>query len=81
MLRMLYLAHFTMDRFGRLIIVGVMAMFFAHVIENIGMTIGVLPITGIPLPFISYGGTSLLFLMAMVGMLLNISRYPKDREN
>ena len=42
---------------------------------------GVLPITGIPLPFISYGGTSLLFLMAMVGMLLNISRYPKDREN
>ena len=72
MLRMLYLAHFTMDRFGRLIIVGVMAMFFAHVIENIGMTIGVLPITGIPLPFISYGGSNFVTNMAGIGLVLNV---------
>ena len=72
MLRMLYLAHFTMDRFGRLVIVGVMAMFFAHVIENIGMTIGVLPITGIPLPFISYGGSNFVTNMAGIGLVLNV---------
>lgn len=72
MLRMLYLAHFTMDRFGKLIIVGVMAMFFAHVIENIGMTIGVLPITGIPLPFISYGGSNFVTNMAGIGLVLNV---------
>lgn len=50
-------------------------------IINIGVVTNTIPNTGQPLPFISYGGTSLLFLMAMVGMLLNISRYPKDREN
>lgn len=72
LLRMLYLAHFTMDRFGKLIIVGVMAMFFAHVIENIGMTIGVLPITGIPLPFISYGGSNFVTNMAGIGLVLNV---------
>ena len=50
--------------------------------DSYGMLVATaIPNTGQPLPFISYGGTSLLFLMAMVGMLLNISRYPKDREN
>ena len=50
------MAYKTPDKFGKLLIVGVAAMFFFHIFENIGMTIGLMPITGIPLPFMSYGG-------------------------
>jgi len=46
---------------------------FFHVLENIGMTIGLLPITGVPLPFISYGGSSMLTNMMMIGLMLNVS--------
>lgn len=70
--RLFYLAYFTSDTYGRLIIYGVMAMFFAHVIENIGMTIGLLPITGIPLPFLSYGGSNFVTNMAGIGLVLNV---------
>ena len=72
LLRLLYLAHYTQDEYGRLIIVGVMAMFFGHIFENIGMCIGVLPITGIPLPFISYGGSNFVTNMAAIGLVLNV---------
>lgn len=48
-------------------------MLLFHIVENIGMTIGLLPITGIPLPFISYGGTSLITNFIAIGLLLNIS--------
>lgn len=71
-LRMLYLAHYTADRFGKLVIIGVMAMFFAHIVENIGMTIGVMPITGIPLPFLSYGGSNFVTNIAGIGLVLNM---------
>ena len=74
-LRMLMLSYYTNDRFGRLIIVGVMAMLLFHVYENIGMCIGVMPITGIPLPFISYGGTNLVANMAGIGLVLNVTKY------
>lgn len=60
------------DRFGALIVAGIVSMIFFHVVVNIGMTIGLMPITGIPLPFISYGGTSLLLNMACVGLVLNV---------
>jgi rod shape determining protein RodA len=70
-MRLFYLAYYTIDRYGRLIIFGVMAMFFAHIIENIGMTIGLLPITGIPLPFISYGGSNFVTNMAGIALVLN----------
>ena len=73
--RMLLLSYHTSDRFGRLIIIGVMAMLVFHVYENIGMCIGVMPITGIPLPFISYGGTNLVTNMAGIGLVLNDTRY------
>ena len=73
--RMLLLSYHTSDRFGRLIIIGVMAMLVFHVYENIGMCIGVMPITGIPLPFISYGGTNLVTNMAGIGLVLNVTRY------
>ena len=72
--RMLYLARYTRDPFGMLIIIGIAGMFLFHVIQNIGMTTGLLPITGIPLPFLSYGGSNLVTNMACVGMVLNVTR-------
>lgn len=72
LLRLLYLANYTQDEYGRLVIIGVMAMFFAHIFENIGMCIGVLPITGIPLPFISYGGSNFVTNMAAVALVFNV---------
>ncbi len=71
--RMLALSFNTPDRYGRLVIAGVMAMLLFHVFENIGMNIGVMPITGIPLPFISYGGSNLIANMAGVGLVLNVT--------
>jgi rod shape determining protein RodA len=73
-LRMLYLARYTFDKFGQLIIIGVMAMLFFHVFQNIAMTIGLMPITGIPLPFISYGGSNLLTNVIGVSLVLNVAK-------
>ncbi|MDD3410170.1 MAG: FtsW/RodA/SpoVE family cell cycle protein [Eubacteriales bacterium] len=73
-LRMLYLARFTRDRFGQMIIIGVMAMMLFHVFENVGMTTGLMPVTGIPLPFLSYGGSNLITNMAGVGLVLNVTK-------
>lgn len=56
------------------IILGIFIMLFYGQVQNIGMTLGLLPITGIPLPFISYGGTSLLSYMFIVGLILNINK-------
>ena len=61
------------DRFGKLVVTGIIAMFFFHVVENIGMTMGLMPITGIPLPFISYGGTSMVTSIIAIGIVLNIN--------
>ncbi len=61
------------DRFGVLLGVGLVAMLAFHMIVNIGMTIGIMPITGIPLPFMSYGGSSILTNFIAVGILLNIA--------
>ncbi|NLY43659.1 MAG: rod shape-determining protein RodA [Clostridiaceae bacterium] len=73
LLRFLYLASIAKDNFGSYIIIGVTAMFFFHVLINIGMTIGLAPVTGIPLPFISRGGSSMLTNMAAVGLVLNVA--------
>ena len=56
---------------------GITGIFLFHMVENIGMVIGLLPITGVPLPFVSYGGSSLLITMMGMGILLNISRYER----
>jgi rod shape determining protein RodA len=61
------------DREGSLLALGVTSMFAVQIVINVGMTVGLLPVTGLTLPFISYGGSSLLFSYAAVGMLLNIS--------
>ena len=71
LIRLLYLARFTQDRFGQLIIIGVMAMLFFHFFENIGMCIGLMPITGIPLPFISYGGSNFMTNIIAVSLAIN----------
>ncbi len=59
--------------FGKFLSVGVAAMFIFHVVENCGMCIGLTPVTGIPLPFISYGGTSLITYMIAVGLVMSVS--------
>lgn len=61
------------DRFGALMAVGVCAMLFWHILINMGMVIGLFPVVGVPLPFFSYGGTSMVTSMIGVGILLNIS--------
>ncbi|MBQ2191916.1 MAG: rod shape-determining protein RodA [Clostridia bacterium] len=72
MLRWLYIAARAKDNFGTCIAVGVVAMFAAHIFENIGMTMGIMPVTGIPLPFISYGGSNMLTNMIGVGLVMNV---------
>jgi len=61
------------DRFGALLAVGVTAMLFWHIVINIGMVIGMFPVVGVPLPFFSYGGTSMITSMVGIGILQNIS--------
>ncbi|MBQ9092115.1 MAG: putative lipid II flippase FtsW [Anaerotignum sp.] len=68
------------DSFGMLVATGITAVIAFQSIINIGVVTNTIPNTGQPLPFVSYGGTSLLFLMGMVGILLNISRYPKEKN-
>jgi len=74
LLRMLYLAFYTRDKFGRLVICGVLGMLLFHVFENIAMTLGLMPITGIPLPFLSYGGSNMVTNMGGIGLVLNVTR-------
>ena len=63
------------DMFGRLMATGITSWIILQAFINISANIALVPLTGIPLPFISYGGTSLVFLMAAVGILLNISKH------
>jgi rod shape determining protein RodA len=67
------------DRFGFLLAGGLVGLLFFHVLVNVGMTVGVMPITGIPLPFMSYGGSAMMTDFAAVGILLNIF-LQRDRD-
>ena len=69
----IYIAKTAKDNLGSYIAIGIAGIFFFHMVENIGMTIGLLPITGVPLPFVSYGGSSLITNFMCIGLLLNIS--------
>jgi len=77
--RGLKIAITSHDPFASLLATGITAWVGVQAIINIGVVTGSLPVTGIPLPFISYGGTSLVFTMAAVGLLLNISKYSTPR--
>lgn len=71
--RAIYVSKTAKDDLGSYISIGIAGIFLFHMVENIGMTMGLLPITGVPLPFVSYGGSSLLTNLILVGLLLNIS--------
>lgn len=71
--KVIYIAKTAKDNLGSYIAIGIGGIFFFHMVENIGMTIGLLPITGVPLPFVSYGGSSLITNFICIGLLLNIS--------
>ena len=68
------IAGHNKDPFGRLLAVGIAAMFAVEVLVNVGMTMGLMPITGLTLPLVSYGGSSLLVHMAALGLLNNVGR-------
>ena len=74
MLRCIRVAARSTNPFASLVAFGLVSMIFVHVLINVGMTVGVMPITGIPLPFFSYGSTSLLVNLSAIGILLNVSR-------
>jgi rod shape determining protein RodA len=78
--RMVIDASMAQDRFGSLICVGIATMFVVHVFVNIGMNLGIMPVTGIPLPFISAGGTSLMVSLFSVGLVESVYSRRRGRE-
>ena len=72
LMRAFAIARRTNDPFGRLVCTGVIAWFAFQIFENIGMTMGLMPMTGVPLPFISYGGSSMFATLIGVGLLQNV---------
>ncbi len=77
--RLVKIAERCPDDYSRLIVVGVLAWFSTQAMINIGAMLGLLPLKGITLPFISYGGTSLIFVTAALALVFNISRYTSFR--
>ncbi len=77
-LRILKLCYNTKDEFMGLVSMGILSVYLIHFIINLGMVVGILPVIGIPLPFISYGGSSLLVNMFMLGILANLYRTRKN---
>lgn len=73
--RGLLIAEATEDLFGKYVAVGVTSIIIIQTFINIGVNLNIVPLTGITLPFVSYGGSSLLSLLLSTGILLNISRY------
>lgn len=71
LLRGIHLAGIVKSRFSSVVTIGIVTLIGFHVLVNVGMTIGLFPVTGLPLPFLSYGGSALLTNMTMIGILLN----------
>jgi rod shape determining protein RodA len=72
------IADSARDRLGTLLAIGVTALFGVHVFVNIAMTIGLVPITGIPLPFISYGGSFVLSCCMLQGLVQSVWRFRRE---
>ncbi|NNL20637.1 MAG: rod shape-determining protein RodA [Ignavibacteriaceae bacterium] len=77
-LRILKIAYSTKDEFLSLVVIGILSVYFIHFLINMGMVVGILPVIGIPLLFISYGGSSLVLSMLMLGIVENIYRTRKN---
>jgi len=77
-IRLLRVASVAKDEFMSLVLIGILSVYFIHFLINIGMTLGILPVIGIPLPFVSYGGSSLLVNIFMLGIAANIYRTRKN---
>ncbi|RPJ70119.1 MAG: rod shape-determining protein RodA, partial [Desulfobacteraceae bacterium] len=75
--RGLYIATQAQDTYGRLLAGGLTLIFFVYVFVNTGMVSGLLPVVGVPLPLVSYGGTSLVTIMAGFGMMMSIHTHKK----
>ncbi|MEX2043686.1 MAG: FtsW/RodA/SpoVE family cell cycle protein, partial [Patescibacteria group bacterium] len=71
--RALAIANGSRDFFGYLLAMGIMLIVLVQVVVNVGMNIGIMPVTGIPLPFVSYGGTSILMILLGVGILQSVA--------
>jgi len=69
----IYIARRAADRFGMFLAIGITAMIFWHIVVNLGMVIGLLPVVGVPLPLFSYGGTNMVTTMIGVGLLMSVS--------
>lgn len=80
LLQCLYVAFYSRDMMGRLLVVGVVALLFAHIYQNVGMNLLIMPITGIPLPFISYGGTFMVVILFLVGIVQSVWVHRIDPE-
>ncbi|MEG1363625.1 MAG: rod shape-determining protein RodA, partial [Clostridia bacterium] len=77
-IKIISVAKKTDSDYARYVAIGICGMIFFHFVQNIGMSIGLLPITGVPLPFVSYGGSSLMTNMIAVGIILSISARKKS---
>ena len=73
LLKALSIAHECLNHYGFIVIIGFVSMFLFHIVENIGMNISLMPVTGIPLPFISYGGSNLWTNLMACGIIFSIS--------
>jgi rod shape determining protein RodA len=72
LLTCLFVAFFAGDQLGLLLVVGISALIFTHIFQNMGMTIAMLPITGVPLPLISYSGSFVLMIMFGLGLVNSV---------
>ena len=71
--RTIRVSKYAEDEYLGMVVIGIAGMFFFHFVQNIGMTIGLMPITGVPLPFVSYGGSNMITNMISLGIILNVS--------
>jgi len=74
LLRSVHNAQTARDNLGMFIVMGIVGIYFFHIVENVGMVIGFMPVTGIPLPFLSYGGSSVLAAFIALGLVISVRR-------
>ena len=81
LLQCIYVAFYSRDMMGRLLVAGVVGLIFAHLFQNVGMNLLIMPITGIPLPFISYGGTFMVVTLFLMGLVQSVWIHRDQGDN